>query len=75
MMLGVLSGGWMLMRQGLVASAALKEEGADEAFLSNKLASLSLFTALTLPQIESYAKTAERAGDALGELSIDSLLN
>ena len=32
MMLGVLSGGWMLLRQGVVASKELKEEGADTAF-------------------------------------------
>ena len=75
MMLGVLSGGWMLLRQGLVAAKEIKEEGADTAFLSNKLASLSLFNALSLPQIESYAKTAELAGDALLHLSIDSLLD
>ena len=75
MMLGVLSGGWMLLRQGLVASKEIKEEGADTAFLSNKLASLSLFTALSLPQVESYAKTAELAGDALSALSVETLLD
>ena len=75
MMLGVLSGGWMLLRQGVVASKELKEEGADTAFLSNKLASLSLFSALSLPQIESFATTAERAGDALASLSVQTLLD
>ena len=75
MMLGVLSGGWMLLRQGLIASKEIKEEGADTAFLSNKLASLSLFTALSLPQIDSFAKTAERAGDALASLSVETLLD
>ena len=74
MMLGVLSGGWMLLRQGLVASDEMQKEGADTAFLSNKLASLSLFTALSLPQLDSYAKTAELAGDALASLSIETLL-
>ena len=64
----------MLLRQGLVASDEMKKEGADTAFLSNKLASLSLFTALSLPQLDSYAKTAELAGDALASLSIETLL-
>ncbi len=74
MMLGTLTGGWHLLRQGVLASSALRQEGADTAFLRNKLASCRLFAALSLPQASSYAQMALRAGQATESLSIEDWL-
>ena len=73
MMLGVLSGGWLLMKQALYAEAQKSEEGAHFAFLDQKIASLSVFRALSLPQAEAFAMTAQKAGDAIEALSVDML--
>ena len=73
MMLGVLSGGWLLMKQALYAEAQKSEEGAHLAFLDQKIASLSVFGALSLPQAEAFAMTAQKAGDAIEALSVDML--
>ena len=73
MMLGTLTGGWMLLRQGSYAVSALAKPDADTAFLENKLASLSLFTALSLPQVAAFAKTISKAGTAIHHLSLDQL--
>ena len=74
MMLGTLTGGWHLLRQGVFAASALRQEGADTAFLRNKLASCRLFTALSLPQASSYAQMALRAGQATESLSLEDWL-
>ena len=70
MMLGTLSGGWMLLRQGKRAAMLATEDGADTAFLHNKLASLRLFCALSLPQVSAHAQTVAMAGEATESLSI-----
>ena len=74
MMLGTLTGGWHLLRQGVSASSALRQEGADTAFLRNKLASCRLFAALSLPQASAYAQMALRAGQATESLSVEDWL-
>lgn len=74
MMLGTLTGGWHLLRQGVSASVASREEGADTAFLRNKLASCRLFAALSLPQASAYAQMALRAGQATESLSVEDWL-
>ena len=73
MMLGTIGGGWLLLRQGLEADRQMQEEGADKAFLNNKLASLRLFAALSLPQASAYAQSVLLAGDAVENLSIEAL--
>ena len=73
MMLGTIGGGWLLLRQGLEADRQMQEEGADKAFLTNKLASLRLFAALSLPQASAYAQSVLLAGDAVENLSIEAL--
>ena len=73
MMLGTIGGGWLLLRQGLEADRQMQEEGADKAFLANKLASLRLFAALSLPQASAYAQSVLLAGDAVENLSIEAL--
>ena len=73
MMLGTIGGGWLLLRQGLDAFEQMQEEGADQAFLANKLASLRLFAALSLPQASAYAQNVILAGEAVENLSIDAL--
>ncbi len=70
MMLGTLTGGWMLLRQGLHAAEALALPEADTAFLHNKLASLRLFNALSLPQVSAHAETIMLAGTATESLNI-----
>ncbi|MGC6530774.1 MAG: acyl-CoA dehydrogenase [Candidatus Puniceispirillaceae bacterium] len=74
MMLGTLTGAWLMLKQAVYAAQALQEEGADTAFLNNKLASVKLFTALTLPQVASYAEMVTLAGDAVESLSVDALI-
>ena len=74
MMLGTLTGGWHLLRQGVSASVASREEGADTAFLRNKLASCRLFAALSLPQASAYAQMALLAGQATESLSVEDWL-
>ena len=73
MMLGTIGGGWLLLRQGLEADRQMQEEGADKAFLANKLASLRLFAALSLPQASAYAQSVLLAGEAVENLSIEAL--
>ena len=73
MMLGTIGGAWLLLRQGLEADRQMQEEGADKAFLTNKLASLRLFAALSLPQASAYAQSVLLAGDAVENLSIEAL--
>ncbi|MGC6517989.1 MAG: acyl-CoA dehydrogenase [Candidatus Puniceispirillaceae bacterium] len=75
MMLGTLTAGWMLLKQGLFAADEQAKEGADQAFLQNKLASLMLFGALSLPQIAALAKTISLAGDAVEHLSVKDWLS
>ena len=70
MMMGTLCGGWMLLRQGIKASEQAKLPEADQAFLHNKLASLRLFTALSLPQVSAHAQSVVLAGEATQSLSI-----
>ena len=70
MMMGTLCGGWMLLRQGITASEQAKLPEADHAFLHNKLASLRLFTALSLPQVSAHAQSVVLAGEATESLSI-----
>ena len=73
MMLGTIGGGWLLLRQGIDAHRQMQEEGADKAFFVNKLASLRLFAALSLPQASAYAQNVILAGEAVENLSIEAL--
>ena len=73
MMLGTIGGGWLLLRQGIDAHRQMQEEGADKAFFVNKLASLRLFAALSLPQASAYAQNVIWAGEAVENLSIEAL--
>ena len=70
MMLGHLTGGWMLLKQGQEAVKQSQASDADHAFLGNKLASLRLFTALSLPQVSSLAQSVRLAGEATESLSV-----
>ena len=75
MMLGTLTGGWHLLRQGVHAANELQQDDADTGFLGNKLASCRLFAALSLPQASAYAQMALLAGQATESLSIEEWLS
>ena len=75
MMLGTLSGGWLLLHQGVRAAALKEQSGADLGFLNNKLASLRLFTALSLPMVSSYAQSVTLAGEAVESLKVGDWLS
>ena len=75
MMLGTLSGAWMLLKQGIRAHKLAQQTGADTDRLNGKLSSLKLFAALTLPLVTSYAETVSLAGDATEALDVEALLH
>ncbi len=65
MMLGTLTGGWMMARSAGVAADALKADEADEVFLQSKLVTAETFMGHSLPQVFALVRTILKGEDAV----------
>ena len=65
---------WLLLRQAVVAQAALDAgaTGRDQAFYQGKVAAAAFFARQTLPLLTSHRAVAESVDNALMELSEDA---
>jgi alkylation response protein AidB-like acyl-CoA dehydrogenase len=65
MLLGTLTGGWMMARSAGVAADLMKAEGADEMFLQAKLVTADTFMGHSLPQVFSLVRTILSGDEAI----------
>ena len=65
--------GWLLLRQGEVALAALAgDPGKDKSFYEGKVAAAKFFAAYNLPKISAERAIAEAVDNSLMEISEDA---
>ena len=57
MMLGYLTGGWMMLRSASAASRLKGEAGSDVEFMQGKLASVDVYMTHSMPQVAALLKT------------------
>ena len=57
MMLGYLTGGWMMLRSASAASRLKGEVGSDVEFMQGKLASVDVYMTHSMPQVAALLKT------------------
>jgi len=62
MMLGYLTGGWLMARSAAIAADAMKKDGADMAFLAAKRVTADTYINHSLPQVMALVRTI-LAGD------------
>lgn len=62
MMLGYLTGGWLMARSAGIAADAMGKDGADTEFLAAKRVTADTFITHSLPQVLALARTI-LAGD------------
>ena len=65
MMLGTLTGGWMMARSAGIAADQLAHEGADEIFLKSKLVTAETYMGHSLPQVFALVRTILNGDDAV----------
>ncbi len=73
MLLGVLTGGWQMVRGAAIAQDVIKAEGSDKPFLEARKAMARLFITQRLPQIDALAETIMTGDEAVLEISSDCL--
>ena len=73
MLLGVLTGGWQMVRGAAIAQDVIKAEGSDKPFLEARKAMARLFITQRLPQIDALAETIMTGDEAVLEISSDWL--
>ena len=72
-LLGVLTGGWQMVRGAAIAQDVIKAEGSDKPFLEARKAMARLFITQRLPQIDALAETIMTGDEAVLEISSDWL--
>ena len=65
MMMGTLTGGWMMARSAGIAADQLKQDGADEVFLQSKLVTAETYMGHSLPQVFALIRTILNGEDAV----------
>ena len=73
MLLGVLTGGWQMVRGAAIAQDVIKAEGSYKPFLEARKAMARLFITQRLPQIDALAETIMTGDEAVLEISSDWL--
>ncbi len=72
-MFGIVTGGWLLAKQAVAASARLRDGGNDAAFLDAKIGTARFFAEQILPQATALLGPATRGAATLRALSEDQL--
>ena len=65
MLMGYLTGGWMMARSAGKAADLLAEDGADETFLQTKLVTADSYMSHALPQVMALLRTITAGDDAV----------
>ena len=65
MMLGTLTGGWMMARSAGKAADLAKDDGADHDFLATKLVTAETYMGHSLPQVYALVRTILNGDDAV----------
>ena len=65
MLMGYLTGGWMMARSAGKAADLLKEEGQDTVFLKTKLVTADSYMSHALPQVMALLRTITAGDDAV----------
>ena len=73
MLMGYLTGGWLMARSAGKAVGAMKESGADTDFLSAKLVTANSYMSHSLPQVMALARTIISGDEAVLEMQPDWL--
>jgi hypothetical protein len=73
MLLGVLTGGWQMVRGAAISDDLIKADGADKTFLKTRKAMATLFVTQRLPQIDALAETIMTGDEAVLNISNDWL--
>ncbi len=73
MLLGVLTGGWQMVRGAAISDDMIKNEGVDKPFLETRKAMARLFITQRLPQIDALAETIITGDEAVLEIASDWL--
>ncbi len=73
MLLGVLTGGWQMVRGAAIAEDVIKASGADKPFLEARKAMAKLFITQRLPQIDALAETIMTGDEAVLDIASDWL--
>ncbi|MDT0635037.1 acyl-CoA dehydrogenase [Spectribacter hydrogenoxidans] len=56
MLVGTVTGGWLLARQAMVASDALDKAGDDRPFYEQKVATATFYAAQVMPRLHAHAR-------------------
>jgi len=73
-LLGIVAGGWLLLRSAMIANARLTSGDGNPAFLEGKILSAQFFTAHFLVQAEGLAETVTEGFETVRDIEIDQLL-
>ena len=73
MLMGYLTGGWMMARSAAKAADLLKEDGADQTYLDGKLVTSDTYMSHILPQVISLLQTITTGDDAVLAMQPDWL--
>ena len=73
MLLGVLTGGWQMVRGAAISDDMIKNEGVDKPFLETRKAMARLFITQRLPQIDALAETIFTGDEVVLEIASDWL--
>ena len=73
MLLGRLTGGWMMARASGAAASMMANDGADTDFLRAKLATAQIFMTHHLPHVQALAATIKTGADPVLGMEIDWL--
>jgi len=73
-LLGIVAGGWLLLKSAVVANGRLSSDEGNPAFLNGKILSAQFFAAHFLVQAESLAETVTDGFGSVRDIEVDHLL-
>lgn len=73
MMMGMLTGGWQMVRGAAIARKQSLTEGADVSFLSTRWTLADVFITQRMPQVDALAETIMKGDEAVLAIAADML--
>lgn len=73
MMMGMLTGGWQMVRGAAIARKQSLTEGADVSFLSTRWTLADVFITQRMPQVDALAETIMKGDEAVLAIATDML--
>lgn len=72
-MMGMLTGGWQMVRGAAIARKQSLTEGADVSFLSTRWTLADVFITQRMPQVDALAETIMKGDEAVLAIAADML--